>query len=151
MNQRHGPNRQRGAAAVEFAIISVVFFTLLIGIMEMGRMLFYWNTVTEMTRLGARLAAICEPGNPRIAERITTAFPAVPIEAFEVSYLPENCEVGDTCRWASVRVVPGFRIANVIPFVPAAVNSLAMPEFKTTVPREGMPTTFTGTPNPICG
>ncbi len=30
MNQGRGPNRQRGAAAVEFAIISVVFFTLLL-------------------------------------------------------------------------------------------------------------------------
>lgn len=40
---------QRGVAAVEFALVAGIFFSLLIGIMEMGRVLFYWNTATEAT------------------------------------------------------------------------------------------------------
>jgi Flp pilus assembly protein TadG len=145
--------RQAGAAAVEFAIVSVVFFTLLIGIMEMGRMLFYWNTVTEMTRMGARLAAVCEPDdpdNPQIAARIAAAFPSVPVEGIEVTYSPENCDV-QTCELVTVRVVANHPISNVIPFVPASVNSITMPEFRTTIPRESMQNVFQGTPNPVCG
>ena len=47
-------------AAVEFALVAALFFTLLIGIMEMGRVLFYWNSAAEATRLGARLAVVCD-------------------------------------------------------------------------------------------
>ncbi len=50
---------QRGVAAVEFALIASILFTVLIGAMEMSRVLFYWNTATEATRLGARLAVVC--------------------------------------------------------------------------------------------
>jgi Flp pilus assembly protein TadG len=50
--------RQRGAAAVEFALVASLLFTLLFGIMEMGRVLFYWNTATEAPDW-ARLAVVC--------------------------------------------------------------------------------------------
>jgi Flp pilus assembly protein TadG len=142
--------RQTGAAAVEFAIVSVVFFTLLIGIMEMGRMLFYWNTVAEMTRAGARLAAICDPDDPQIPARIAAAFPSVPVDGIEVSYTPQNCDV-QTCELVTVRVVVNRPIANFIPFVPASVNAITMPEFTTTIPRESMQNVFQGTTNPVCG
>lgn len=52
------PRRQRGAAAVEFALIAGVFFTLLLGIIELGRMLYLWNTVQEVTRHAAREAVV---------------------------------------------------------------------------------------------
>jgi hypothetical protein len=54
--------RQRGLAAVEFALIAGMFFTLLIGIMEFSRVLFYWNTAAEVTRLAARSAVVCDSG-----------------------------------------------------------------------------------------
>ncbi len=50
--------RQRGAAAVEFALVSLLFFTLLFGILELGRMLFVYNTLQEVTRRGAREAVV---------------------------------------------------------------------------------------------
>jgi len=50
---------QRGAAAVEFALVAIVFFMLLIGIVEMGRVLFTWNAAAEATRYGARVAVVC--------------------------------------------------------------------------------------------
>ena len=66
--------RQRGVAAVEFALIASIFFMLLIGIMEMGRILFYWNTATEATRLGARLAVVCDIGDNAIKSRMVALF-----------------------------------------------------------------------------
>lgn len=50
--------RQKGAAAVEFAIVAIFFFTLLFGIIEFGRMLYLYNTVQEATRNLARKAVV---------------------------------------------------------------------------------------------
>ena len=52
--QRH----QNGAAAVEFALIAIVFFTLLLGILEFGRLFYLYNTVQEVTRRAAREAVV---------------------------------------------------------------------------------------------
>ena len=50
--------RQRGAAAVEFALVAMLFFTLLFGMLEVARVLFVFNTVQEVTRRAAREAAL---------------------------------------------------------------------------------------------
>lgn len=50
--------RQAGATAVEFALISIFFFTLLLGIVELGRLMYVWNTVQEVTRRAAREAVV---------------------------------------------------------------------------------------------
>ena len=49
---------QRGATAVEFGIIAVVFFTIFFGIIEFGRFFYLYNTVQEVTRCAARAAAV---------------------------------------------------------------------------------------------
>lgn len=51
-------NRQQGAAAVEFAILCLVFFTILFAMLEFGRMLYLYNTMQEVTRRGARAAVV---------------------------------------------------------------------------------------------
>lgn len=51
--------RQRGAAAVEFGLIAVIFFGLLFGIVEFGRGFYLWNSVQEVTRYVAREAVVC--------------------------------------------------------------------------------------------
>jgi hypothetical protein len=50
--------KQRGAAAVEFAIISLLFFTILFAIFEFGRLLYVYNTMQEVTRRAAREAVV---------------------------------------------------------------------------------------------
>ncbi len=50
--------KQLGAAAVEFAFVVMVFFMLLLGIIEFGRFMYVWNTVQEVTRLAAREAVV---------------------------------------------------------------------------------------------
>jgi Flp pilus assembly protein TadG len=140
---------QCGAAAVEFAIVSAAFFTLLIGIVEMGRMLFYWNTAMELTRMGARVAAVCDPNDPDIAAKIAAFYPLIPAANVSVTYTPGGCTV-NSCQEVTVSVLPGISIINYIPFVPAAVRSLALPGFNTTIPRESMQSTFGGVANPVC-
>ena len=50
--------RQCGVAAVEFAIIAMLLFTLLFGIVEFGRLLYVFNSVQEVTRRAAREAVV---------------------------------------------------------------------------------------------
>ena len=49
---------QRGSVSVEFALIASVFFTLLFGALEWGRVFFMWNAAQEVTRRAARDAAL---------------------------------------------------------------------------------------------
>lgn len=51
-------HQQQGAAAVEFALIAIVFFTLLLGIIEFGRLFYVWNSVQEVTRRAARESVV---------------------------------------------------------------------------------------------
>lgn len=48
---------QRGAAAVEFAFVAVVFFLLTFGIIELARIFYMYNTLADVTRSVARAAA----------------------------------------------------------------------------------------------
>lgn len=49
----------RGASTVEFALVSLVFFMVLFGLIEVGRMAFTYNTLEEAVRRGARVGAVC--------------------------------------------------------------------------------------------
>jgi hypothetical protein len=49
--------RQHGIAAVEFALTCVILFSFLFGIMEVARLTFVWNSLTQATSYTARTAA----------------------------------------------------------------------------------------------
>jgi hypothetical protein len=49
---------QRGVATVEFALVAIVFFMVLLGITEFGRIMYIWNTTQEVTRRAAREAVV---------------------------------------------------------------------------------------------
>jgi len=51
---------ERGATMAEFAIISVVFFMIIFGIIEFGRLFYIHNALTDATRRGARYAVLHE-------------------------------------------------------------------------------------------
>ena len=57
---RRGLIRQTGAFAVEFALVIVIFLTLLFTIMEVARALYIWNTLQEVTRRAGRAAAVTD-------------------------------------------------------------------------------------------
>lgn len=137
---------QAGVAAVEFAIVSLVFFTLLIGIMEMGRLLWTWNAAVEATRLGARLAVVCSMNDGAIASRMRGMLPSLAVANIDIDYLnppfADNTCTVENCK--AVRVsLTGYTHAAVIPLVPV---SLPIPQFQTTLTREGM----NSTGNPVC-
>src|SRR5438132_4701215 len=49
---------QRGAATVEFALLAIVFFLVMLGTMDFGRLMYIWTTAQEVTRHAAREAVV---------------------------------------------------------------------------------------------
>lgn len=128
------PRFQSGAAIVEFALVALVFFGVLIGILEFGRMLFYWNSVTEATRLGARIAVVCDIGEANIKARMQEISPYVPAGNINVAYTPSGCGAAN-CESVTVSVDPGVPFDLMIPLVPL---SITLRGFSTTLPRESL-------------
>ncbi len=50
----------RGGTAVEFAIVVLLFVTLIFGALEFSRALWAWNQATKATQMGVRLAVVSE-------------------------------------------------------------------------------------------
>lgn len=140
-NHRGQHRRQEGVAAVEFALVAVILFTLLLGIMEMGRILFMMNTTAEATRLGARLAVVCDQNDPSIKNKMTNLASFLPAGNIDVNYLPGGCDI-NTCRYVTVSI-SGVDVQAVVPLIPV---NFEMPPFSTTLPRESM----TSLNNPVC-
>ncbi|QBY03436.1 pilus assembly protein [Thalassotalea sp. HSM 43] len=49
----------KGMYTVEFAIVGSVFLLLFFSAMEISRLLFTWNVLTEVSRRAARVATVC--------------------------------------------------------------------------------------------
>lgn len=109
-------NNDRGAAAVEFALVSVVLITLLVGIMEFGYAFLVQSTVSGAAREGARSYAITsDPVAARNRAIEASASLPVPLVASDIEIKFEKCgssaSVSCTCT-----TIPGdsvrFRVVN---------------------------------------
>src|SRR5258705_81974 len=89
-----GARSQRGAAAVEFALLAIVFFMVLLGAMDFGRLMYVWTTTQEVTRHAAREAVVRDFTSAEIA--------AIQREAIfrggstGIAYLPAGVEISNT-------------------------------------------------------
>lgn len=50
------PSKQHGVAAIEFAMVAIIFFLLFFGIVELARAMYLCNTLQEVTRRATALA-----------------------------------------------------------------------------------------------
>lgn len=145
------PGKQRGVALVEFAIVGALAIMMIFAVLEIARAIFVANALTEATRRGARMAAVCPINDPAIAQVATFNAPGAgntsPIVKqldttdFILEYLDRaGAVIGDPVanfnliRYIQVRVVD-FEHELLIPF---ANTTFTMPEFTTTLPRESL-------------
>jgi TadE-like protein len=74
--------RQRSQAMIEFALISPVLLLLLFGIVDIGRAIFYYDTINHAVREGARTAVRASsplPTNADILATVTTQLIGTPV------------------------------------------------------------------------
>lgn len=154
--ERRGRANERGATAVELALVLGLFITLMLGVVDITRWALMAQGLQESARLGARLAAVCDPHDPvvkqRVRERIAswTGSPGrSPLEmaepALEVEYAPAGCTAA-TCT--SVRfTLSGAALPGVAPWWG---GDLPLPTAWIEIPREGLSSRVDGRSNPAC-
>ena len=65
---------RRGAAVVEFAIVAPVFFLLVFGMIEYGRMVMVQQILTNASREGARFAVVQSTNNTTAVQDVVTDY-----------------------------------------------------------------------------
>lgn len=138
---------QRGLAVVEFALVGLLTFIILFGAIELARLIYTWNALTDGTRRGARVAAVCPLNHPAIAN-VTIwrrpdgtdtgiGFPGLTTARVKVDYLTAAGAPNATLvNTAFVRVaITGYQLPL---FIPLLDLTIAMPPFETTLPAESL-------------
>jgi hypothetical protein len=67
---RRAQPTQRGVAAAEFSLVAIIFFTLFFGIVEVARAMYILNTLQEVTRRAAALAANTDFSNAAAMQQV---------------------------------------------------------------------------------
>ena len=105
------PLRDRGAAAVEFALVVPILLTLVIGIIEFGRAYNIQTTLSNAARDGVRVMAL---QNDVTAAKSAVTFSAsgldIPDSQIEVD--PINCAPEDSTPTATVTVTYPFELLS---------------------------------------
>jgi hypothetical protein len=131
----HARGRTRGQALVEFALVAPVFFLILFAIIEAGRFMFYYETLNNATREGARYAIVngynslncptgppapnsrsCDPTGEDVKARVkAAAFGAL---GAGVVVTPAWSNPENNGRGSTVSVKATFTYSSLIPIVP---------------------------------
>jgi len=67
-----GRTRQAGSVAVEFALVAIIFFTVVFATLELARMEFLLNTLEEVTRRAAAAAANVDYRDTTALQKVQT-------------------------------------------------------------------------------
>ena len=136
--------KQQGTTAVEFAIVGLVFFMVVFGLIDLSRIFFDLAALDESTRRGARVAAVCPVNDPAVTQvaLFNGLVPQLGPQHIAVEYLDEDGAVVaapagagyGTIRFVRVRI-QNFQLQT---FVPGITTVLQMPAFETTIPSESL-------------
>jgi len=158
---------QHGAALVEFALIGLLFFIILFGIIEFARAFFTYNTLVEATRRGARVAAVCpisasgilqakqvtvfDPNNPDGATAITGLL-GLSTANVQVHYCNGSCP-DSTTNWITGPLASNDNTYNNITFIRVQLQNvpsflqlsiplfpipISLPPIQTTLPSQSL-------------
>ncbi len=81
---------RRGAAAVEFAVVSPVFFLLVFGMIEYGRMVMVQQLLTNAAREGARVGVLDNSTAGEVTTAVTNYLTAAKINSPTIACNPTN-------------------------------------------------------------
>lgn len=154
---------QSGLATVEFAIVAAVLMTIIIAVVDLGRLFYTVAALNEAARRGARVAVVCpinDPAIPQVAVFNTSGdsggsplVNGLTPAHIDVEYLNSNgTAVGDPAgagfeqiRYVRVRINGGFQLQTLIPGLSIAFPA---PDFSSTLPRESLGVPRTGVVQP---
>ena len=144
--------RQNGLTSVEFAIVAFVVLLTIFGVVDISRIYYTVSMLDEVTRRGARVAAVCpvnDPAIPGIAIFSPGGGTSPLVNGLDTSdivveYLDDTgapvsnpATTGFTSiEFVRVRINPSFQIQTLIPLIPQII--IPTPPMTTTMPRESL-------------
>ena len=152
MNRKH----MRGIYTVEFAFVGLLVFTLLFGVLEIGRLYFTVNALDEAVRRGTRLASVCNISDPVVLRRAifnaatdagaSQIITDLATTNLTLTYLDvDGAQVGNPADTSGVN---GFRAIRYVQlslqnfvfnlFIPGFGVPITLPTFRATLPRESL-------------
>jgi Flp pilus assembly pilin Flp len=146
---RRAQRRQRGAAALEWALVLPLLVVLVLGVVDLGRWLAAAGSLHEAARMGARLAVVCDLDDPQVSSRALArvvglhALAQAPV--LTVSREPAGC-TSSNCQRLRVSL-SGAAMQGVMP---AWGSSLPLPAAVVELPRESLSSQINGRNNPSC-
>jgi len=129
---------ERGIALVETAIVMLVFLTVMFGVLEISRLLWTVNVLTDATRRGARYAVVNSADSDAVKNLVVYGSTGGGTNPVVNGLTTTDVDVAYSANFGlgSGRVT--VRITNY-PFqfvVPLVGTSFDLPEFKTTLTGE---------------
>ncbi|MBY5920835.1 TadE family protein [Ferrimonas balearica] len=139
---------QQGVYVVEFAIVATVVFVILFACLEVARLMYSYNALTEASRRAARLAAVCAPvsgGAPEATNEMKALalfngrqlVAGLSADNLTIDYLTETGSIAATVPdIRQVRAtISNYQHELIIPGLFIQLNS---PAFRTLMPSESM-------------
>lgn len=158
MNSKRFHEREEGTTMAEFAIIAAVFFMIIFGIIEFGRLLYTHNALTDAARRGARYAVLhhetdiacvkavavygetnvdqstCTGTGPALINGLTTANIVVTYEGADEDNNPNTPPTAYGMNLGTATVsIQNYNFNLSIPF---ARRTITMPAYTTTLTSE---------------
>ena len=137
----------KGQSLVEMALVCMIFFFLLFGILEFGRALYYYNTIVQNTRAAARWAVVNVLDNSDTADITSTrnivlygsptgsgspTIPGMTAAMVNVSVAALELDTGTPPQPISRKIsvsVSGYPFQFLVPLAP----SITIPAFETSL------------------
>jgi Flp pilus assembly protein TadG len=139
LSRRKARNNERGATLMEFAIASGAFFTAVFGLIEVSRLFWTHNALTDAARKGARYAAVSAQNATNVKNVVVYGVAAPEAGASPVIYglTTDNVEVnyadfGVKRGYVEVKIT-GYQFTFAVPLIGA---TLVMGDCKTSLPAE---------------
>jgi Flp pilus assembly protein TadG len=139
---------ERGGSLIEFTVVALSFFMMLVGIVAAGNLYYTHNALVEATRRGARYAVLHPTGGATAVQNVVIyGTDAPPSGATSLIYnlQPANvtvCYSGTVnCPGQAFGVAAGTITVSIqnytFPFVlPTRTTSITMPPYRTTITGE---------------
>jgi len=144
MRGKLNSRNEKGTSMAEFAVVALVFFMIIFGIIEFGRLLYTHNALTDAARRGARYAVVnaqsttcvtnvviygethitpgtCDPTGPALINGLTSANVTVVYPGFGTNLGTATVTIHDY----------NFNLS-----IPLLRRTLAMPAYTTTLTGE---------------
>ena len=105
-------HNERGAAAVEFALVAPLLLLMVLGIAEFGRAYHVQTTVSQAAREGVRVMAL-ENNRDKAVTATKAAAPTLdpPLTDSQISVSPTNCVASGTTPAATATVEVTYPLA----------------------------------------